>query len=449
MAQQTRQSFDCDAIGDRHHAVSIDAATSASTSIKKTKTRKMKISSNTINTPHYLGLMNLAISFLLGGAVIVISQNLAHIPVSVFIIFFASLASAMLFMARKMRHKQQLGWSRTFAFWCGIFFGIALISAAHRLELLSFIPDLMLIWMIGLLLLGLWSMHAWMLMFTAVLNLTWCAMTFLYAQSYIPGVIIAGIIFCFIFSREGLQKKTLGLFFLVILNFVLLCNLYLYDIIHISHYPLQFSLAQLPFNVALMAFLWALASTLKRPAASPSYYAYISYMASLRIYTMVLGISFLIAMSIEPVWQALLNWSLQDDSSTAANIIGLVFWLLGALWIFRKKNDSANKLGYVLWGISYALFAASLTYPLIAEQASNSARLYVFTLALYWLYQGIYRPCLNRLLTGLGLFICAALTSLQAWSPSDKHYLIQVIVFWIIASVIGLTVELYRRKVTP
>src|SRR5262245_27292528 len=260
----------------------------------------------------HLALFNAAIVIALLGAVILIANNLEHVPGIVFIGVFSALALGLGAMGiGKLHHDATV--ARIWSFWSGIAYGIAVFSGAHLLGLAEFIPDLLLLWTIGLLLLAYLCASALQMGIVTALSMVWLFLTFLYGQSYLPGAIILAVAYWFVLRRH--QSSTL--FMLAVLGTLLLANLYFYDLIHPAHYPLAFSISHLVLTLALFGALSGLSGLAAHHAAHGSRWR--GYARALGTVTSVVGVAALLGLSSRSGWGRL---AAAFDGSTIGFTIG-------------------------------------------------------------------------------------------------------------------------------
>lgn len=381
--------------------------------------------------PTYYLFVNMVVVIALSGAVILIANNLTQIPALVFIGGFSVLAAGLGYTGY-LRHKEKrMVEARIWYFWSGIAYGLAVFSGAHLLGLTNFIPDLLLLWLVGLTLLAVWGSHTFQLGLAVALNGVWLYLVFLYDQSYLPGLVMLAVTGWFLFRR----RPSGWLFNLALLTLIFLCNLYFYELLHPAHYPLNFSVSHLVFTIGLLGCLTGLAALTFAAAQWPA------YARLLRRFTTVVGVAILIVLSIPAVSTGL---AVAFDGSLTGVIVGGALLLAAAIPLFTRPVATAHRLIFVIWSLAFVLFVAGLFagaagmlpfLPLVAA-------LFTSGVAGYWLVMGVRRLSLWQIFAGLALLGLICLIILMAWSPS---YLINAFILFILAAVVWISGERYHQ----
>jgi hypothetical protein len=386
----------------------------------------------------YLALFNAALVIALSGAVILIANNLEHIPGTVFIGVFSALALGLGAMGiRKLRSDATV--ARLWCFWSGIAYGIAVFSGAHLFGLVDFIPDLLLLWTIGLLLLAYLCASALQMGIVTALSMVWLFLTFLYGQPYLPGAIILAVTYWFVLRR----RQSTALFVLAVLGTLLLANLYFYDLIQPAHYPLTFSISHLVLTLALFGALSGVSALAAHHAAHEPRWR--GYARALGAVTSVVGVAALLGLSSRGGWERL---AASFDGSTTGFTIGGALLLAVAIPVFTLPVATGTRLAFFGWAGGWLLLAGGLAdrpaglrtvLPLIAV-------LLAFGVAGGLLVAGMRRSRLVRLSSGLAVLALAALALAMEWST---QYLSSALIAFGAAGVVFVVAHRYRRSAEP
>jgi hypothetical protein len=393
-----------------------------------------------IKTPRaiYLALFNAAIAIALSGAVILIANNLEHIPGIVFIGVFSALALGLGATGIRKVHSDAAV-ARIWCFWSGIAYGIAVFSGAHLFGLVDFIPDLLLLWAIGLLLLAYLCGSALQMGIVTALSMVWLFLAFLYGQSYLPGAIILAVTYWFVLRR----RQSSALLVLAVLGTLLLANLYFYDLIQPAHYPLTFSISHLALTLALFGALSGVSGLAAHHAARDSRWR--GYAHALGTVTSVVGIAALLGLSSRGGWERL---AAAFDGSTIGFMIGGALLLAVAIPVFARPVAAGARAAFLSWAGGLLLLAGGLAdlpaglhtvLPLIAV-------LFAFGVAGGLLVAGVRRLRLARLSSGLAVLALAALALAMEWST---QYLSSALVAFGAASVVFVVAHRYWRGAEP
>jgi hypothetical protein len=376
----------------------------------------------------FFALLNLAIALLLVGAVIVIATYLSVIPVLAFIALFAALTAAMVTLAHQSAKAGNLAWARTWGYWGCLFFGIAAIALAHRLGLLAFIPDLILVWLLGFVVCALWLGQRISYFVAQVLLTIWLVCTFLYGQSYLPGVAVSLLLGWPLRTTQGAAALLLQTF-----NGLVLAALYFYAAIQAQHYPLQFPPAMVFPLLASLALLWAACATqrLRRDALVLGHVV------------TGLGLVLLVLLCVDPLWQSLRSVWIGPPSSLAM-AMALLVWLLGALLLKARAVPAPGWITFLTWLAAAVFLELVRAFPdsALAAQASALAAVLACALALRSMRQGMADGQASSMLMGsllLVLAVCAAMFS------RELHFLWYVLALWALASVLLLALWHYPR----
>lgn len=379
--------------------------------------------------PVFFVLLNLAIALFLVGAVMVIASNLSAIPVPAFIGLFTLLTVLMLFLALRDVAARRMPWARTWGYWGCVFYGIGTIAAAHRLGLLSFVPDLILLWLLGFACSALWLRHRINFVLSEVLLTLWLACSFLYGQSYLPGLAVFALLG---WALRGPQPGAAPLL-LQALNGLLLVALYGYTAIQPQHYPLQFPPAIVLPLLASLALLWAAASA--RQARRD--------VQVLGRVVAGLAMALLLLLSFDPLWQAWRSVWIGPPSGVALALAGLI-GLAGLGLLKRRALPAPAALLYLVWCAAAVLLELARWWPdsLLAQQGSALAAALAGALALWRMRRAVAEGRAADLLTGSLLLVLAVGAAVLS---RDLPYFWGVLALWLLAGVLLLALTLWRN----
>jgi len=391
--------------------------------------------------PAYFVLVNTLLALFLVGAVIVISNNLTRIPVAAFIVLFSVLTALMLVATLQALQQRRTGWARTWAYWGCVFFGIATISAAHRLGWLAFIPDLILLWLIVFAASAVALHHCANLLVAELLLTLWLVCSFLYGQTYLPGLAICLLLAWQLIRRPAANPLQGPLMLWGSANALLLAAFYVYAAVQPQHYPLQWLPAlQLPC-LALLALLWS-ASQLLLARQPPRH--------DLQRLVQVVqgsGMVLLVLLSVPAVWDALRVAS----SGSAASPVALgIAGLLGLLCIALLQRAAAQRRQWqilALWFAGAALLELARLFAdtVWADLPSGLAAALAAALAWRRLQRALAGPSMAGLLGASWLWVLVLCVSIFS---RPLAYPVQVLALWLMAAALGWALWRFGRSAT-
>ena len=384
--------------------------------------------------PAFYPLVNTLLTLFLVGAVIVISNNLTAIPVAAFIGLFGLLTVLTLALTLQALNKRRMGWARTWAYWGCVFFGIAAVATAHRLGWLAFIPDLILVWLIVFAASALALRHSVNLLVAELLLTLWLVCTFLYGQSYLPGLAV-----CLLLSWHLLVRQPQGALLLWhTANALVLACFYVYTALQPQHYPLQWQPTLVVPLLAMLAWLWC---------ASHAALEIYPERRDLRLLGRALSaVAFVLPLllSVAPLWQVLqANWS--GQASRFALLLSCLCWLLGMATLRRTAAPKSLWTGMGFWIAGAVLLElvrhfADTPY---AQQFSWLAAALAAALAWRRMQRAAAKQSLPQLLGAsllLVLVLCAALFS------RELPYAVPVLALWALALLIAWQLRQLSRS---
>ena len=392
----------------------------------------------------YYGLLNLTIVAALIGAVVLIANNLTQIPALWFISGFG-LLTLMLLMGGWLAQRTQAHGARTiWSFWAGIAYGLTLFAGGHWFGLSTFIPDLLLLWIVGLALLAFWNGSTLQMMLVAGLTGIWLYLVFLYGYSYMPGLLIIMAIYAF----AGQRRFAPSIFLAAIVLTLILLNLYAYDLLFPAHFPLQFSITQLLITLALVSSLHAVVALLESRNAAQSPWP--AYGEALHKLTQVIGVLALLPFAFWAPWEML---RAAFDGGLVGLVLGFALLMVTAILVFGRQTSAALRATFCGWALGYLLVAIGIDdHMLDMMHFSGQAYLPLIGIGMTvaaagaYLVSGLYRICLVRMSVGVGLLFVAAMALMMEWVNGYRGQ----VVLWVgVALVLWIATQNLHRQLNP
>ena len=358
----------------------------------------------------HLAFINIAAVTALIGIVALVSQYLDQIPGMAWVLFFSiitlvfvGIGYSYLSKDNQFSEKQTVG--RIWFFWAGLAYGIAVVSGGHFFELLDFIPDLVLAWLVGLLLLGIWSGNRWQMSLAAVLNIVWMSLVFLYDQSYIPGALIVAVIYWFVFYR----RQATAAFTLNVVATIALANLYFYDYVNDFHYPLTYSFYHLIFTVALLASVAGLSGLKIRGPL------WKEYSGSLHLVSAFAGAAIALALVVRENWSTLIY---AYDGNLRGPFLSFVILQIAIIAVLSMKTRIGRRASFYGWCAGFLMLAAGmLGLPdAMTTFLPLAASGFGLLLAISWLYRGVHQLSLMWVISGLALTTATLVVTMLEWT---------------------------------
>lgn len=374
----------------------------------------------------YFVLVNTAITLFLVGAVLVISNNLDRIPVVAFIALFSLLSVLMAVLtlrALDAKDRHGLAWARTWAYWGCVFLGIAAVSVAHRMGWLAFIPDLVLVWLIVFSACALALGHRLGLLVAQVLLTLWLLASFLYGQSYVPGLVV-----CAVLTGYLVRHPHAGLLVLNAGNALLLAGLYSYAALLAQHYPLHWPPDLLLPLLGALVLLWSASVAANQMQPARRDYRLLAHVVC------GLGGLLLVLLCLPPVWALVLGYSAGPVSPTALVLAGLC-GILAAVLLARSRVELRRWRSFALWVLAPVLLEMARVAPDTAwsRQFSAVAAVFAVAVALRLMRHGVLarNPAVLGAASGLlVVVVCAAVFS------RELPYGIWVLALWGLVTVL-------------
>lgn len=392
----------------------------------------------------YYAILHLAIGTAVVGAVILLANNLAQIPALLFIGGFATVALLLVMGLGFTRRAGADEAAALCSFWAGIAYGLALFAGAHWFDLTAFIPDLLLLWIAGVALLGFWSASVGQMILVALLTGVWFGLVFLYGYAYLPGVVLLLALYGFVARR----RYSTPLFLLTVLLTVLVVNLYFYDLNHPGHFPLQFSISQALITLALLTSLHAVVAWLAARDEETSPWP--AYGDALHMLLQGVGVALLFPLLFGAAWSQL---RAAFDGDLLGLVLGFALLMVAAIVIFSRPTSLALRATFGGWALGYLLIAIAIDdHMLDMMHFTHQAYLPLIGVGMAllaaggYLVAGIQQLCLVRLTTGLALLLAAAAALTSEWLTG---YAAQAMLWFGVALILFIVAQNLRRQMTP
>lgn len=392
----------------------------------------------------YYALLNLAIFTAVVGVVILIANNLAQIGALTYIGGFALVTLLLVMGVWFSRRRAADEAAHLWSFWAGIAYGLTIFAGAHWFNLTSFIPDLLLFWVVGVALLAFWSGSVAQMGLVALLTGGWFALVFLYGYSYLPGVVMLLALYGFVARR----RYSVPLFLLTVLLTVGVVNLYFYELNQPGHFPLHFSIAQLLITLALLGGLHGVVGWLTARDAETSPWP--AYGDALHQLLQGVGVTLLLTLVFGSAWSSL---RAAFDGNLLGLVLGFALLMVATIVIFSRPTSLALRTTFGGWALGYLLISLAIDdHMLDMMHFTHQAYLPLIGVGMAllaaggYLVAGIQQRALVRLTTGLVLLLAAATALTSEWLTS---YPAQALLWFGVALLILIVAQNLRRRLTP
>lgn len=296
-------------------------------------------------------MVNVTVLMAVAGIVLLIANNLATIPGDIYIGFFGILAFVLTVAGLISQRGDHTNTVQILGFYAGIVLGLAIFAGGHFYGIVTFLPDLLLIWMATLVLLAFLFGSTWQMGLVGILNLTWLAVAFLYNSAYWPGLILIGCLYWFAWQR----RTSVMLFLLAVANTIFIINLYGYNLVHPDHYPLTFATVHLLVTFAFFGMLSGLAGITWRHI--PPWSPWLRYSQALIWLTTVAGIGVLLFLITPNSWM-IINQSY--DGGLFAIVLGMALYMVTAVFVFSRPTMPGTRTRFGLWTLGFLLLVSGL-----------------------------------------------------------------------------------------
>lgn len=386
-------------------------------------------------------LVNVTVLMAVAGIVVLIANNLTNIPAEIYIGFFATLTLLLTIAGIISQRRGQQNAVQILSFYAGIVLGLVVFAGGHFYGLATFIPDLLLIWMVGLTLLAFLFACTWQMGLVAILNLAWLYMTFLYGMDYWPGLFIIGCIYWFAWQRQ----TSIPLFLLAVINSLVILNFYGYDLVHPNHFPLTFSSIHILVTFAFFGMMSGLAGITWRNI--PPWSPWLRYSEALIWMTSVIGLGVLLYLITPNSW-VFVNSGF--DGRLLGIVLGMALYMFTAIFVFSRPTMAGTRTRFLLWSVGFLLLVSGLNDLMMPFAYQQYLTLILGLLAmgigLALLWSAVVHRCLFRLTLGLATLGISTAMVLMSWVTG---YMTQSILFFALAAVMLVTIWRLRRKPRP
>lgn len=383
-------------------------------------------------------MINVTVFMAVAGIVILIANNLATIPGDIYITAFATIALLLVVAGLISQRGNHTNTVQIVSFYAGIVLGLAIFAGGHFYGLVTFLPDLLLIWMVGLTFLAFLFGCTWQMGLVGMLNLAWLAIAFLYNTAYWPGLIIIGCLYWFAWQR----RTSVMLFLIAVLNSVLIINLYGYDLVHPSHYPLTFATVHLLVTFAFFGMLSGLAGITWRHI--PPWSPWLRYSQALIWLTTVLGIGVLLFLITPNSWM-IINQSY--DGGLFAIVLGMALYMVTAVFVFSRPTMPGTRTRFGLWTLGFLLLVSGLNKMVMPFAFQQYMTLILALLAigigLTVLWGAGKARSLPQLALGLVTVVTATTLMMMEWS---NGYMFDAMIFLTLAMIKMTMIMVMRRR---
>lgn len=386
-------------------------------------------------------MVNITVLTAVTGIVTLIANNLTIIPANVYIGVFATLAIVLTMAGIVSQRRGSTNAAQTLNIYAGLVLGLVIFAGGHFYGLVTFIPDLLLIWMVTLTMLAFLFTATWQMGFVALLNLLWLAMAFLYGTAYWPGLIIIGCLYWFAWQ----QRTSITIFLLAVLNSMVIINFYGYDLIHPNHYPLTYATVHLLVTFAFFGMLSGLAGITWRNI--PPWSPWIRYSKALIWLSTVMGIGLLLYLITPGSWMVI---NQNYDGGLFAIVLGMMLYMIAAVLVFNRPTMPGTRSRFLFWTVGFMLLVSGLNKMVMpfAFQAYMTLILSLLAMGigLGLLWSAVQLRSLPRLLLGLSTLASATTLMMLDWV---HDYLTAASIFLALALIMLILTLRVRRKVHP
>ncbi|MCB0184293.1 MAG: hypothetical protein KDE31_08515 [Caldilineaceae bacterium] len=386
-------------------------------------------------------LVNLTVLTAVAGIVVLLANNLTAIPAELYLGVFGALTLILTIAGLLSRRRNKKNATQILSFYAGIVLGLVIFAGGHYAGMVTFIPDQILIWMVGLTLLAFLFASVGQMALVALLNLVWLYMTFLYGMSYWPGLILIICLYWFAWQRH----TSIPLFLLAAINSLVILNLYGYDLVHPTHFPLSFSSIHILVTFAFFGMMSGLAGITWRNI--PPWSPWLRYSRALIWMTTVVGLGVLLYLITPGSWVFINNGF---DGRLIGIVAGMGIYMFTAVFVFSRPTMPGTRSRFLLWTVGFMLLVSGLNDLMMPFAYQQYLTLILGLLAmgvgLALLWSAVVHRCLWRL--GLGLTTLAVSTAMVMMSWVED-YMTQSMIFFALALVMAVTIWRLRRKPKP
>lgn len=142
-------------------------------------------------------LLHLGVVVAIAGAASAIALVFFVVPPGLFVAVFGALTAVLVVLGVRALRAGRVVAGRGWLFWAGIGWGLLVFSAAFLTGLTGFVPHLLLVWAVGVLVLGLLAAGAVQTAVAGILTCLWVGAAALVGESLLPGVVVLAVLLAF------------------------------------------------------------------------------------------------------------------------------------------------------------------------------------------------------------------------------------------------------------
>jgi hypothetical protein len=142
-------------------------------------------------------LLHLGVVVALAGAASTIALVFFVVPPGLFVAAFGALTAVLVGLGVRALRGGRVVAGRGWLFWAGIGWGLLVFSAAYLTGLTGFVPHLLLVWAVGVVVLGVLAAGAVQTAFAGILTCLWVGAAALVGESLLPGVVVLAVLLGF------------------------------------------------------------------------------------------------------------------------------------------------------------------------------------------------------------------------------------------------------------
>lgn len=353
----------------------------------------------------YGTLVNLGAVLIVAGLASVVSALLFTIPPGLFVAAFVAVCCYLLLAGTRAAAQGSWAAGSLFA-WAALAFALVVFAGAQLAGLTGFVPDLVLVWLAGVLAFALAVPGSRLLTVSCLGVIVWVALAYLFGRPYLAAV--AALV---ALSWAALRRPVSRPFGAALtLATVTVATAYFHDVVRPGHYPLAPGAGELLFAVAAVGAvgaLWAVAVALR---SSPDD----ALISASRGTVRACGYAVLIVVAVRPLWETIRDRFQHTGAPLTAGIALLAFT---AILLWSTPTSPGDRLVFAgsvvrFFALAGALYdvprGLGMIAPLLAVAALG---LVAFRVAA----RGATRGDPVHVLTGVLLLVAVATATLVFW----------------------------------
>ncbi|MBO2453367.1 hypothetical protein J4573_40180 [Actinomadura barringtoniae] len=355
----------------------------------------------------YGTLVNLGAVLIVAGLASVVSALLFTIPPGLFVAAFVAVCCYLLLAGTRAAAQGSWAAGSLFA-WAALAFALVVFAGAQLAGLTGFVPDLVLVWLAGVLAFALAVPGSRLLTVSCLGVIAWTALAYLFGRPYVAAVAALVALF-WAALRRPVSRPFVGA---LTLATVTVATAYVHDIVRPGHYPLAPGAGELLFALAAVGAagaLWAVAVALKGTAGAGD-----AVISASRGTVRACGHAVLGLVAVRPLWEAVQDRFQHTGAPLTAGIALLAFT---AILMWSTPTSPGDRL--VFFGSVVRFFAlAGALYDVPPGLGNVAPLLAVAALGLVAYRvaaRGATRGDPVRVLTGVLLMVIVAGAALVFW----------------------------------